>query len=290
MPAIMPKVIQFLLRVVMPALAVGALTACGSGASANRQAPGGQSPSGASSEVVAQVGSAPITRAQVSHWMTTFARNDYAAVSQIAAHDTSVPEGLVSDPPNYARCVAALEAVAAKSPAPGAKETGVQLLGKCRQLYQALRAQATTYLVSVQRTIGLGRDQGVTPTDAEVQRLFDQFKAREFHTDAAFKRYLANSQRSVPDIMVAMRVDVISNGIIKRLKSLQGKLRYNEAEQRWTQKTSCKAGYVVEHCKQYKGGGLYPSTPPASVLMEQVAALISGRCVNVEACGKQVGK
>jgi hypothetical protein len=195
----------------------------------------------------------------------------------------------VSDPPNYGRCVIALEAVAAKSSAPGAKETGVKLLGKCHQLYQALRAQATTYLVNVQRTIGIGRDEGVTPTNAEVQRLFDQFKAREFRTDAAFKHYLATSQRSVPDIMVAMRVDVISNGLIKQL-SLQGKAKYNEAEHRWTQKTSCKAGYVVEHCKQYKGGGLYPSTPPPSVLMEQVAALIGGRCVNVEACGKQVGK
>jgi hypothetical protein len=286
----MSKGVHILLRVVMPALAVGGLVACGGGASANREAAHSEASHGAASEVIAKVGAAPITRAQVSHWMTTFARNDYSAVSQIAAPKTGVPEGVVSDPPNYARCVAALEAAAAKSPPKGAKETGVQLLSKCRQLYQALRTQATTYLVSLQRTIGLGRDAGVTPTEGEVQRLFKQFKTREFPTDAAFRRYLASSQRSVADIMVAMRVDVINNGILKQLKTLQGRVKYNEAEQRWTAKTSCRAGYVVEHCRQYKGGATYPSTPPPSVLMEQVAALISGRCVNVEACGKQVGK
>jgi hypothetical protein len=290
MPASMSKVLRSLLKVALPALAVGGLVACGSGASANKEAAHGESSQGASSEVIAQVGAAPITRAQVSHWMTTFARNDYSAVSQIAAPKTAVPEGVVSDPPNYARCVAALEGAAAKSPSGGAKETGVQLLSKCRQLYQALRTQATTYLVNLQRTIGLGRDRGVTPTDGEVQRLFKQFKAREFPTDAAFQRYLASSQRSVADIMVAMRIDVINNGVIKQLKTLQGRVEYNEAEQRWTAKTSCQAGYVVEHCKQYKGGATYPSTPPPSVLMEQVAALTSGRCVNLEACGKQVGK
>jgi hypothetical protein len=286
----MAKACPNLMRVVLPALAASGLVACGGGASANKQAASSEAPQGTSNEVIATVGTAPITRAQVNHWMLTFARNDFNAVSRIVSPSASVPEGLVSDPPNYARCVAVLEAVAAKSPAPGAKETGVQLLSKCRQLYQALRTQATTYLVNIQRTIALGRDEGVTASDAEVQRLFSQFKAREFTTDAAFRRYLATSKRSVPDIMVAMRQDVISNGIIKRLKTLQGKASFNEAEQRWTQKTSCKTGYVVEHCKQYKGGATYASTPPASVLMEQVAALISGRCVNVEACGKQAGK
>ena len=286
----MPKPLHILLSLALAALAAAGLAACGNGASAGSNASHSEAPSGASNEVVAHVGTAPITRAQVSHWMLTFARNDYAAVSQIAARHTVPPEGLVSDPPNYARCVAALEAVAAKSPAAGARETGVQLLGKCRQLYQALRTQATAYLVSVQRTIGIGRDEGVVPTDAEVKRLFNQFKAREFHTDAAFQRYLINSQRNVPDIMVAMQVDVINNGIIKKLKTLQGKASYNEAEQRWTEKTSCEPGYVVERCKQYKGGATFGSTPPPSVLMEQVAAVIGGRCVNVEACGEQVGK
>jgi hypothetical protein len=293
MAAIMSRPLRMLLQFMMSALAVGGLMACGNSASnskAPHSAPSSEAPHSAPSEVVAQVGESPITRAQVNHWMTALARGDFSDVSQVVAPNTAAPEGLVSDPPNYARCVAVLEAAAANSSLGSSREKGVQLLSKCRQLYQALRTQATTYLINAQRTIGLGRDEGVTATDGEVQQLFQQFKAREFPTEADFHRYLASSKRSVPDIMLAMRLNVVGNGILKKITTREGRARYNEAEQRWTAKTNCHAGYVVEHCKQYKGGATYPTTSPPSVLMEQVVALISGRCVNIEACGKQVGK
>ena len=69
-------------------LAVG-LTACGGG-------------SGSSGDVVARVGETAITRAAVSHWMGTLAGGDYYVMSS----QHTVPAGLVSDPPDYAGCVA----------------------------------------------------------------------------------------------------------------------------------------------------------------------------------------
>jgi hypothetical protein len=267
--------------VIVAALTVSGLSACANSkpkltatASANR------------SEVVAQVGEYPVTRAQVDHWMAHFAGGDYSIVSRNA----TVPDGLVSDPPDYARCVASLEGAAARSPTGGSRETGVQLLGKCRQLYQALRTQATSFLVSTQRTIGLGRDLGVTASDAQAQQLLDRAKAREYPTEADLRRYLATKRWTLSDVLLQDKLEVLGEAIIKKIHTPQGRAKLSEAERLWTEKTDCKPGYVVEYCKQYKGGASYPSSPPPSVLMEQVTALVTGRCVNLAACAKQVGK
>jgi hypothetical protein len=277
----MPRVHRITVLLIAGAIIVSGVSACGSSkpqqtatASANR------------SEVVAQVGEYPLTRAQVDHWMLHFAGGDYSIVSRNA----TVPDGLVSDPPDYARCVASLEAAAAKSPLGGAKETGVQLVGKCRQLYQALKTQATSFLVSTQRTIGLGRDLGVTASEAQVQRLFQQAKAREYPTGADLHRYLATKRWTLADVLLQTKLEVLGDAIIKKIHTPQGRAKLSEAERLWTEKTDCKPGYVVEYCKQYKGGASYPSSPPPSVLMEQVTATVTGRCVNLAACAKQVGK
>jgi hypothetical protein len=218
--------------------------------------------------------------------MMAFAGSDYNVVS----HHATVPEGLVSDPPNYARCVAALEAAASKAPSASVRESGVQMVTKCRQLYEALRIQAASFLVSVGRTIGLGRDAGVTVTDGEVQRFFQGIKAREYPTEADLQRYLAGKRWTLPDLLLQAKLELLGTEILKKIATPQGRLKYTEAERRWTEKTSCRPGYVVEYCKQFKGGATYPSTPPPSVLLEQVAALVTGHCVNLAACGKQVGK
>jgi hypothetical protein len=261
-----------------------ALAACGS---SSKQAASATTTANANpNEVVARVGELPVTRAQVNHWMMALAGGDYYEVSR---HST-IPEGLVSDPPNYARCAASLEAAAAKTPSGNAKESGVQLVAKCRQLYQALKVQAASYLVSVQRAVGLGHDEGVTVSDGQLQQFFQRLKAREYPTEAAFQQYLTSRRRNRSDVLLEAKLNLLGEGIIKKIKTPQGRAKYGEAERRWTEKTNCQPGYVVEGCKQYKGGATYPSTPSPSILMEQVAALASGRCVNLAACGKQVGK
>jgi hypothetical protein len=147
-------------------LAIAGLTACGGGGSQSSS----EQSKAAASQVVARVNGTPITRAEVSHWMTTLAGRDYYSVS----HKLATPAGLVSDPPNYARCVAKLESVEARQ-----SETAVQLLNKCRQLYQALRIQATSYLVGALRGIGIAHELGVDVSEAAATRRYQEASARE---------------------------------------------------------------------------------------------------------------
>jgi len=262
------------ITVIAVTLVASCLAACGGGGDA----------SGTSGEIVAQVGTTPITRAAVDHWMSTLAGGDY---HQLSAKHT-VPAGLVSDPPNYPACVAHLEAAIAHAPAGAPKPSGVRLLKKCQQLYQALREQAVSLLVNDQWTLALARELGATASDGEVMQLFKRVRAEEFPTEAELQQYLASRRLSLADELFLLKVNLIAQKMLTKLVSegKQGQARLTEAGQRWTAKTSCRAGYVVQHCKQFTGPRR-SSSPPASVLMEQVAAIVSGRCTNLAACAKE---
>ncbi len=272
MPRTVPRSIHLLLAIVAAGLAGMYIAACGAG--------------GSSSDAVAHVGSTPITTSAVNHWMATLAGGDY---HQLSAKHT-IPDGLVSEPPNYPRCVAALEAAAARVPGRGLNLTGVQLLTKCRQLYQALRNQSVALLVNDQWLIALARDEGVTVSDADAMQLFKHVKAQEFPTEAAQRQYFASRKLSLADELFLLKIDLVEQKLVKKAEQggKQTVASFNEAAQRWTAKTTCRPGYVVQHCKEYTGAPApSPSHPPASVMVEQVAAIATGRCTNRPACAGQ---
>lgn len=240
----------------------------------------------AGTQVIARVGSVPITRDAVNHWMQALAGSDYSE----ASHAEVAPQGLVSDPPDYRRCVSVLDTLARRSPSHAAAQATASTQTQCRQLYQALRTQATSLLVSAIRVIEIGREQGVVPSDHEVAQYLKRYKAEEYGSEANFLHALAAQGWSRTEILLEARVNVVSNGLLARYRAPQGHAHYIAAERRWLRRISCQAGYVVEYCKNYTGGATYPDTSSPSVLMEQVAAMKTGRCINLAACGKLIGK
>jgi hypothetical protein len=238
-----------------------------------------------SGEVVARVGSVPITKAQVNHWMATVAGGDYYELS--GGH--AVPEGLASDPPRFGLCVERLEATAAAAPRKRYAPTGVQFLTKCRQLYQGLRAQAAALLVAIEFVFGLAEEEGITVSDAEVLAADKRSNAERFHSQAQLNRDRAAKRASVADDLLLVKQNLVSQKLLAKLKVHGHELAklLALAEATWKQKTTCRPGYVVEHCKEFKGAPPpSPSSPAPSVLMEQVAALATGHCTNLPACGK----
>ena len=261
------KAIRPILMFVAVGLAVAGVTGCGGGTSG---------------EVVAQVGGSSITKAELDHWMSTEAGGDFYELS--AGH--TVPEGLVSEPPNYAACVARLEAVAANPTKGRSKPTAGQLLSKCRQLYQALKVQALSFLVASRWTVGAFGEVGVKATDKEVMQKFNRMKAEQFPKEGELQRYLTSRRRSPSDELLLVKLDLLSQKALQKLETggKQMITKFTEAEQRWTAKTNCRAGYVVKSCKQYTGPPPL-STPSGAVLLEQVAVITGRPCINHEACG-----
>jgi hypothetical protein len=259
----MPKAIRAVLILASLLVAIGCLAACGGGAPA---------------DVVAQVGPTSITKTQVNHWMSTLAGGDFYEVS----HHHTIPVGLVSEPPSLAACITRLQAAAPTAGKGAPRLSAAQLGGKCRQLNQAMKLQAVGFLVESQWIIALAADEGVKASDQEVKQLFSRIRA-EYPTQAAFQQFLGRNRRSLADELFVVKLDVLREKLSKKLtaggKPMLAKL--TDDGQRWTEKTSCRAGYVVAHCKQFKQE--LPHTSPA-VLLEQVAAITGLPCVNLPAC------
>jgi hypothetical protein len=217
--------------------------------------------------------------------METLAGGDYFELS--AAH--TVPAGLASDPPDYGRCIASLEAAQAGSPKKIPGLTGTTLLMKCRAIYESLKIQATAFLVKAALLAVAAHEQGIVASEADVQRSFKQFKTELFPTEADQQQYLAKRRRTLSDELVVVKLDALSQKVEQKISA--GKLTlasFLEAFHRWAARTSCSPGYVVEGCSDFKTKpSQYGSLQSPAVLMEQVATIATGRCTNLAACAKQ---
>ena len=234
--------------------------------------------------MVARVGDVPITQAAVNQWMNVLIGGDYYELS--ASH--TVPPNLVSDPPDYPRCVQSLQTAATKSPKTIVRLTPLRMLKECRQLNEALKEQATNYLITAQWLIAFNRELGITATRPEVESLYRKVKATRFPTAAAERRYFASQHLTAAQELFIVMLDVLRNKNEQRVEA-GGQRAFaliQAAEKRWSQKTTCRPGYVVAHCKEYTGGEeqSYVTTPSPAILMEQVAAIAIGRCTASAAC------
>lgn len=243
-----------------------ALAACGGGGS------GISDPAA----VVARVGDVAITRPVVGHWISALAATDYYEMS--GGH--VAPASLVADPPSYERCVSSLQTAQQAASARGATPPHAQLLRKCEQLYQAIKTQAIAFLVNAQWIIASDRDLGITASDAEVLRLFKQTKGRLYGSDASLKRFLATRGLTLTDLLLQTRLNLLGQRTLQRFQTTGDRqaisAEFNETWAKWDRRTSCNEGEIVKHCKQYKGGPTYPFSPPASVMIEQVARVAEG--------------
>jgi hypothetical protein len=236
-------------------------------------------------EVVAKVGSTAVRKSELNHWMSTLAGGDFYDIARRHA----VPVRLASEPPDYAACVASLKSAAAKTSARTAQTTTVlpasaaQLLEKCHELYVALRSQATAYVIEGDWLIALAATLGLKTSDSEIRSELKRIKALEYPRPGQFERFLANSRRSLADELFVIRLDLLERKLGKLLSTHDKQIKLLEAGHRVTAETNCRAGYVVEHCRQFT-----KSKPPrrsAVVLLEQVATITGIECINRAACG-----
>lgn len=257
----MSRVERFVVVVIVVLALVIGLSACGGGAS------GG---------VIARVGGAAITSGELDHWMNVLIAGDFQEVS----HGRTVPAGLVSEPPDYVRCVQRLKAAAVVS------TRTVDLASMCRSLYQGLKLQALRWLVEKHWRLRLAAALGLVPTSGEVMRLYARLKAELFPTEARRVSYLAGKNMRVADFLLIVKLDLVEQKILAKANTggAQALAEFKREASKATAETDCSAGYVVEDCRQFKAPGAQYVVAP-SVLLEQVAALTGTPCVSHEACG-----
>ncbi len=223
-----------------------------------------------------QGSSATITKPMLDHWMRAEVATDFRATI-----GTKAPAGLASEPANYSECAEAAKKVIPGTFAGKLKLTDAAISQKCHELYRAVRDQAMSYLLSAEWTMLEGKELGVPLSNAELHKEFVRYRNQGYKTEAAFQQYMKERRLALSDVLYEVKRNILVTRILPkfqiRVKRAGGGERVYAklALERYhglIAKTSCKSGYVMEDCKEYRA----PATPlpsPDSIL----EALTQGR-------------
>jgi SurA N-terminal domain len=132
----------------------------------------------------------------------------------------------------------------------------------------SLLKQVMGFLISADWVIGEASDQGVKVSDAEVKKQFSQIKQQQFPRRRDFQKFLKSSGQTVGDLMLRVRLNLLSADLQRRVAGHGNKRSKPRAlnrflhqfRQKWTARTYCQAPYKVSDC----GHILSPSSPEAT--------------------------
>jgi foldase protein PrsA len=196
MNSFMPKTFRIILA--LGAFFVLALTLAACGGSDSKSVP---------DNAIASVDGTPVTKADYTRWYDITARSS-AQQGQAA---------VVPDPPTYARCVAALQAQAARARVK-TTPTATQLRTQCRTQYTQTSQQTVALLVQADWLEKEAKSLGVTVTDRELQTQLATTKRQAFPTDRAYRAFLRTSGMTERDILFRLRVQALSTRIGQKIQ------------------------------------------------------------------------
>ena len=201
-PTLMPRnlIKKFAVVLSVTAFPTLALAACG----------------GVPGNAVATVDGEAIEKKQFDHWM------------QVAAKSGGQAAGAIPRPPDFEACVAEKKKTQPKPAKGQPKITDEQLKTQCKQEYEALRDQVLQLLISFEWIEGEAEQLDVEATEEEVRKQFEEQKKASFPKEEDYEKFLKDSGQTEEDIMLRVRLDVLSNKI--REAVTKGKDQVSDAE------------------------------------------------------------
>jgi Raf kinase inhibitor-like YbhB/YbcL family protein len=134
----------------------------------------------------------------------------------------------------------------------------------------ALKNQVLGFLITSQWVLAEAAHLGINASEAEVRQRLHQDTAKQFPKAAQLKHYLASVGETEADLLMRVKGELLDAKIAQHVTA--GKTASTEPhlllsdfqksfEARWRAHTSCRPGYVMEDCSEYKGT---PHPPAAS--------------------------
>ena len=188
----MSKALRFISALGAVLFTVAGLSACG----------------GIPGNAVVQVNGTPISKSTFEHWMRV------AAVSSLA---TPGSKPVLPEPPEYKACIAHLQAIAPKPAKGQSAPTTAQLKSQCEQQYKSLQQEVLGFLISASWVIGEAESMGVKLSDKEVEKEFNKIKATQFPKAGEFEKFLASSGESVSDLLLRVKLNLLSAKIQQKV-------------------------------------------------------------------------
>jgi foldase protein PrsA len=171
---------------------------------------------GVPGNAVAEVDGTAIEKEDFEHWMN------------VGAKASGQPDAKVPVPPDYQECIAAAKKTAAKPAEGQPKQTDADYKQQCEQQYNQLREQMMGLLISFEWIEREAKDQGISVSDAEVKKSFEEQKKQSFPKDADYQKFLKDSGQTEEDVLMRVRLDTLSNKI--RDKVTKGKDKVSDQQ------------------------------------------------------------
>jgi foldase protein PrsA len=214
-----PRFLAALGAVLFALLGLG-LAACGGG--------------GIPGNAVVKVDKTPITQTAFKHWIKV------ALISGGSGRFANLP---VPEPPEYKACITRLQELAKTELAAKkikAIPTAATLKNQCAQQYKSLSQEVLGFLISSQWVVGEAGSLGVKLTDAEVKKQFVKIRSQQFPKAAEFEKFLSTSGQSVSDLLLRVKLNMLSQKIQQKIVKQKGKVTqaqiqkyYNENKSRY---------------------------------------------------------
>jgi foldase protein PrsA len=179
---------------------------------------------------VVQVGGKPITKSTFEHWLGV------AAASSATTATAAKP--VVPVPPEYTACIAHLKAT---TPAPAKGQPAVTtaaLKSQCEQQYKSLQQEVLGFLISADWVLGEAEHLGIKISDKEVEKEFDKIKAQQFPKSAEFEKFLASSGQTVSDLLLRVKLNLLSAKIQSKISKTKATVTKAEAEKYYNEHKS----------------------------------------------------
>jgi foldase protein PrsA len=171
----------------------------------------------------------PLTKKTFNHWMSV------AAVSSAAGAGGS---SVVPEPPRYTACIAHLQATtpppAKGQPAP----TAAQFKSQCEQQYKTLSQEVLGFLISSEWVLGEAGSLGVNASDKEVKKRFETIRNQQFPKAAEFEHFLATSGQTVSDLLLRVKLNLLSSKIQQKIVRAKATVSHQEIEKYYKENPS----------------------------------------------------
>ena len=149
--------------------------------------------------VVVRVGADAITKAAVAHAL-------------VAAARVEGPHAVIPVPPAFVDCATALKRIPERTTLSVAT-----LKSECSAHYEALETRALDKLIVDQWALGGAAEAGVSVSNGEVAQVLGKYEHEE-GSPAKFRKTLASTHRTVADLELQIRVQLLEEAIRKTLK------------------------------------------------------------------------
>jgi foldase protein PrsA len=192
--------------------AVIGLAACGGGIPGN--------------SVVNVEGSQAITKDAYNHWLT------------VAASGSGGEKPVVPVPPDYTACIAHLKTTTAATAKGQKAPTEAELKKQCETQYKSLQQEVLGFLTSSAWVLGEAKSLGVKLSDSEVRNQFLKIKHQQFKKASEFEKFLATSGQTVSDLLLRVKLNMLSQKIQAKIVKEKPKVSQAEIEKYYNENKS----------------------------------------------------